>query len=108
MNICCKINGQPIAWSFVQRVRRYCGGDWERCIDVFYKARNATDVVKYVAKGFRPDNPYSMVASPDFENDRQRVLSWWESVCVHKKVRRPDRMKTGKALLKAFVDGLED
>lgn len=85
------INQQQIPWSFVMKVRKILGGDIDRTMDCFYKARHAAPpngVVRYIAAGFRPDdngNRYSMLPSTTRENEGMRpIRAWWESVYPRK------------------------
>jgi hypothetical protein len=78
------INNQKIAWSFIMKVKRLLGHDPDRLIDCFWKARQAEDVVRYVAAGFLPDkdgNRYSMLPSAERETGQfQRVRDWWRTI----------------------------
>jgi len=78
------INNQQISWSFIGKVRKALGGDMERTMDCFYKARNATPpngVVKYIAAGFiaeKPEDRYSLLPSKDREErGMQPIRDWW-------------------------------
>jgi hypothetical protein len=106
------INNQQISWAFVQKVRTDLGGDWERTIDAFWKARKATGkygVVAYIKGGFRPDkkgNRYNML--PSKERDRglnsqewNGVMLWWREL-IQVQERAPG--SAGNELRKFFLD----
>lgn len=81
------INKQKIPWSFVGKVRKALGGDADRTMDCFYKARECPPpdgVIRYVAAGFKPDAQgvrYSTLPSKEREERGMRaVRAWWASL----------------------------
>lgn len=101
------IQGQKVPWSFIAKVRKALGDDNDRLMDCFWKAREAENIVAYVAAGFRKDekgNCYSMLASTDRENGHmQRIRDWWRT-SVHQPKARPSSMA---AILRSIIDGTE-
>jgi hypothetical protein len=88
------INGQEIPWAFIMKVRRVFGGDWDRTIDAFWKARKAEGknaVVKYISHGLKPDaknNCYTMLPSKEREGGEKTfaaVRKWWNEEIYHRK-----------------------
>jgi hypothetical protein len=93
-----KINGQHVPWSFIQTVRKACGDDWDRTIDAFWQARNATGdqgIVKYLAKGLRADprgTAYALIASKDRDAGKmEEIRKWWQN-SVHSPKKRPSKI----------------
>lgn len=85
------IKDQEIPWSFVQRIRRICGGDWDQTLDIFWKARNATGnngIIKYISKGLvdlAKGNRWLLMPSRERENGRMEVVrQWWSSLYQRK------------------------
>jgi len=78
------INGQLIPWSFVWRVRKLCGGDWDSTIDCFWKARRCTGangIQRYIMSGLKQKDwreRWMLMPSKDRENGKMESLrDWW-------------------------------
>lgn len=93
------INGQQIPFPFIQKIRTIFGGDWDRTIDAFWKARKATGengIIRYIKAGLKPDakgNRYSMLPSKEREGGEKtfaQVRKWWETEVYQRK--RPARV----------------
>jgi hypothetical protein len=86
------INGNLLPWSFVRRVWKKCGRDWEQTVDCFWKARNATGpagVQKYIMAGFASRNggvPYMLQPSKDRQTPggMKKLWSWWHGLYTRK------------------------
>jgi hypothetical protein len=109
------INGQLIPWAFIMRIRKYCCGDWDRTIDVFWKAKSATGdngIIRYIQRGLVPNDRgvrYALVPSLEFENRRiDEIRQWWKSLYKPAKKRgEPTAMREGmKAALTDLLGAL--
>lgn len=96
------ISGQRIPWSFVQLVRKACGGDWDQTMDAFWKARGAKgpgSIVRYVLKGLKPDgkgNKYSLLPSKEHNDGKMQMIRvWWETE-VYKPKPRGETVSIGE------------
>ncbi len=81
------INKQEIPWSFIQKVRRICGGDWDQTLDIFYKCRTVggnAGIVRYISKGlfdYAQGKRWIMVPSQERENGQMEAIRrWWDSL----------------------------
>jgi len=96
------INNQPVSWAQIQQLRKRLGGEWDTVIDAFWKAKDKDDVIRYVWGGMKPDNPYSLLPSPERENGRMEELrAWWQGLYKVKGSRQPEAMSKD-LLRKAF------
>lgn len=98
------INKQQIPWSFIHKVAKALGNDWDRTADCFYKARNADNIVRYVSKGFTPDakgERYSLLPSSEREQrGMEPIRQWWAS--LHQPANRPMVMAD---IMRGIVEG---
>lgn len=103
-----EMSGQKISWSFIQKVRRLCGGDWDQTLDAFWKARSATGengIMKYIMKGFVLNAAgvrYILLPSPEMNSGRmESIRSWWAGLLApHQKASaEPVRSALRDALL---------
>lgn len=85
------INNQSIPWSFIQRVRRICGGDWDQTLDIFWKCRNATGtngIIRYITRGLLDlgkNNKWLFLPSKERECGRmESIRQWWSSLYERK------------------------
>lgn len=95
------IGGNKIPWSFVQKVRKKAGGDWDVTMDIFWKARNCyggpAGIMKYIEAGFKTmlngAIPYNMQPSDLRENGQmEKIRKWWNGE-VYKPKKAPVTMK---------------
>lgn len=107
------INGQLIPWAFIQRIRKYCCGDWDRTMDVFYKARDATGdngIIRYIQCGLVPNERgvrYALVPSMDFENRRiDLIRQWWQG--LYKPADKRREPTAARAIMKSALQDLID
>jgi hypothetical protein len=86
------INGTTIPWSFVRKVWKKCGKDWDQTIDCFWKARKATGnagIQKYIAAGFKSRDgkvPYMLQPSKEREvpGGMKNIREWWHGLYFRK------------------------
>lgn len=85
------INGQLIPWSFVHRVKRELGNEWDDTIDLFWRARNAKapiGVVRYVSRALvrnADGRRWADDKSAERENGQMESLrEWWETLYERK------------------------
>jgi len=85
------ISGQSIPWSFIQKVRRFCGGDWDQTMDIFWKARETTGhnaIIRYVTKGMvdgSKGKKWLLIPSREREAGKMgAVRQWWEGLYQRK------------------------
>jgi hypothetical protein len=103
------INGQFVKWSFIQMVRKCCGGDWDMALDCFYKARNADNVTAYIASGFRPDIKgvrHMLLPSATRElgeRGMESIRQWWDT-CIYQ---RKPAAKSIKDIFAGIAAGTE-
>lgn len=93
---------------------KHMGGDWDRTMDAFWKARHAAPprgVMLYVSKGLKPDakgNRYSLLPSKERnEGQIEMIRRWWNGIYTPKG--NTSTMKS--ALISVFKDlckGVED
>jgi hypothetical protein len=92
---CVVINEQRIPWSFVFRVHKECGGDWDRTIDCFWRARRATGrdaIVRYISACLRRTAAKGKVATYCVQPSTERELGkmedlrrWWATLYDRKR-----------------------
>jgi len=89
---CININGQLIPWSFVGRIHKKCGGDWDMTIDVFWKARNAkgtNGIQRYIMSGFKPNQygqKHAFAPSREREDGKMESLrQWWGGLYLRRR-----------------------
>ena len=91
------INNQPVPWSFIGKVKRQLNGDMDTVIDLFWKARNHPDVIRYVAKAI-VDGHWSHESRERENGQMETVREWWQRLYEPKN--GPTPMK--KELKKVF------
>jgi hypothetical protein len=101
------INNQQISWAFIQRVRKECGGCWDRTMDVFWKAKDAqgeNGIIKYIVKGLAKDErgvKYALTPSKEVEEGRRQIVRDWWTREVHKP--RGKEMASVKDVFRALL-----
>jgi len=105
------INNQKIAWSFIMKVRKRFGGNWDSTIDAFWKARNASGsnaIIKYIEDGFKPDeknNRHTMFPSKEREAGHMESIRIWWNTEVYKPKRQ--LQSTGDILRQILAGNLQ-
>lgn len=80
------INKQRIPWSFIMMVRKALGGDYDRTVDLFWRARNCPPpggVFGFVKACLKRDKDgmLSIAPSPERENGKMaEVWRWWHGL----------------------------
>jgi hypothetical protein len=104
------INGQPIPWSFIQRLRREVfGGDWDRTIDAFWKAKHCTgenSIIRYINAGLKPDKEgkrYTLVASAERDQNGMKVIQKWWDTSVYKPKPREKSLQSIREVFALFT-----
>jgi hypothetical protein len=90
------ISGQLIPWSFVWRVHRLCGRNWDDTIDCFWKAKCCTGengIQRYIMSGLRKGRGgerWMLVPSRErWDGKMEGIRQWWEGL-YRRRERRDD------------------
>lgn len=94
------LNGQSISWSFWQRVRNRRSNDFEAW-EIFFRARNARNVINYVSAGMKSGTIYRDRVEED-KNPQEKKL--WIAKMIQENSRTS--MTSMKQAIKEWADAL--
>ena len=103
------ISGQQIPWSFVQRIANFVDRDWDRVMDIFWKSRDAKNIMRYIQKGLIPNaegKRYILYPSRERDNGKiESIRQWWhQNVYVPKRKAQPDSVAD---IFRMIANGLD-
>ena len=78
------INGQKLHWSYYGKVKRLCNKDMDTTIDLFWRARDSSDIPKYIAAAFR-DGWWCHESKERSKGQMEVVREWWDEITQPKK-----------------------
>ncbi len=92
------INKQQVPWSFIMMARQALGGDYERTVDLFWRARNCPPpggVFGFVKACLKRDEHGMLSVTPSQERENGKmdeVWRWWHGLKERRCHRTPSSM----------------